>query len=171
MVRNKKMIGMILLGIYTIPLVLLLSMQLTKSINRYIVKESMEQSILQKIVLAEQQIKWVDAGNEFLLNGEMFDVHSVRTLPNGLIEITCLSDKKEDQLNQQLDNLLISTKHTKAMLAKIIKIQSLTAIAGDIQSFLILATHTKQLKRHLFSHITTAYLEVIKPPPQFSFFL
>jgi hypothetical protein len=161
---------MALLGIYTIPLILFTSLQLSKSLHRFIVKESMEQSILQKIVLAKDQIKWVDEGHEFLLNGEMFDLHSLRSLPDGLVEIACLSDKKEVQLNQQIDNLLISKKHQQAMLAKIIKIQSLTA-AVDIQPLLML---TKQLNCYTYNyatHISTACLEVIKPPPQLSFFL
>lgn len=164
------MIALVLLGIYTVPLMLFISIQLSKSINRLIVKESMEQSILQKIVLTIDQIKWVDEGHEFLLNGEMFDVHSIRSLPDGLIEIACISDKKEDQLNQQIDNLLISKKHTQALLAKIVKIQSLTA-AVTIQPLVMLTKHLKFYKCNYSTHITTAFLEVVKPPPQLSFFL
>lgn len=164
------MIATVLLGVYAIPLILFTSLQLAKSLHRFIVKESMEQSIVQKMVLAKDQIKWVDEGHEFLLNGEMFDVLTIRSLPDGLVEIACLSDKKEDQLNQQIDNLLISKKHQQAMLAKIVKIQSLT-VAVDIQPLLML---TKQLNCYTYNYATlfsTACLEVIKPPPQLSFFL
>lgn len=116
--NSKKFIAALLLGISIVPIVLLFALQLSKTMNRHAVKEQLEHSRLQKIVLPKNQIHWAKAGKEIIVAGEMFDVHHLQTLPNGNIEFYGLSDKKEDQLNKEVDLLLNKKKGLETNIIK-----------------------------------------------------
>lgn len=148
-----------------VPMVLLFALQLGKTINRHVIKEKLEQARLKKIILPKNKVQWVKAGKEIIVAGEMFDVHHLQELPNGTIEFYGLSDKKEDQLNKEVD-LLLNKK--KGLETKIIK----TALWVMVDSV------PKQFSLPLISFILPAQYnsyccvyfsvipEILAPPPK-----
>ncbi len=165
MIHSKKKVAAFLLATYIFPLICFLTVQFTLTVNRFVIKESLEKSILQKVVIAPTQIHWVEEGHELVLNGEMFDVHSIHSLNNGLIEIWGLSDKKEDQLNQQVDYLLNHQKGVQSIVTKLIQLQSICA-ALSIPSFQFHVNLPQQINYFTLIAIESSFIEVIKPPPQ-----
>lgn len=101
-----------------VPMVLLFALELGKTINRHVIKEKLEHAHLQKLVLPKNKVQWVKVGKEIFVAGEMFDVHHLQELPNGKIEFYGLSDKKEDQLNKEVDLLLNKKKGLETSIIK-----------------------------------------------------
>jgi len=165
LITTKKIYATFLLGIQIIPLVLFFSVQLNRLFIQFEMKEKLEAQSLQRIVLDEHSINWVEQGAELVMNGQLFDVHSINRLSNGKVEIFGLTDTKEDQLNTQVELLTKHKNGLQSMLAKLIVVQSIGIVNHPTEAFFSIkklpkkyaALHCKCIK---FS------IDIITPPPQ-----
>jgi hypothetical protein len=121
-----------------IPSVLLMFVQVKRTIIRYETATLLEQTQLQQITLKESDLNWEEPGRELWVNGKLFDIKLKLTSSNGYVSFKGLFDEKETELNQQVDAMLNSKHSTLLLLAKIISLQSPTIIDCQvIDSWLI----------------------------------
>lgn len=165
MITTKKIGAIFLLGIQIIPLVLFFSVQLNRLFIQFEMKEKLEAQCLQRIVLDEHSINWVEQGAELVLNGQLFDVHTINQLGNGKVEIFGLTDTKEDQLNTQVELLTKHKNGLQTMLAKLIVVQSIGIVNQPTEAlFLIKKLPLKYAVLHC--KCIKSSLDIITPPPQ-----
>lgn len=165
MITTKKIGAIFLLGIQIIPLVLFFSVQLNRLFIQFEMKEKLEAQCLQRIVLDEHSINWVEQGAELVLNGQLFDVHTINQLGNGKVEIFGLTDTKEDQLNTQVELLTKHKNGLQTMLAKLIVVQSIGILNHPTEAlFLIKKLPLKYAVLHC--KCIKSSLDIITPPPQ-----
>ena len=163
---NSKKIGAILLfGIQIIPLVLFFSFQLNRLFIQFEMKEKLEAQSLQRIVLDEHSINWVEQGAELIINGQLFDVYSINQLRNGKVEIFGLADKKEDQLNTQVELLTKHKNGLQSILAKLIVVQSIGIIYQPTEAFFSIKELPK-IYAVLHCKCIKLSLDILTPPPQ-----
>ena len=119
---------------------------------------------LQIIIAEANHIVWEEEGEEFLLNGEMFDV-VYKEVKNGKTYLHCLNDKKEQQL---LDHLVKMIKHNtrKNRASKVLKYQvpdfeAFRADAAPSGFFLLTVHHT-----NFTSALHSSVREILTPPPR-----
>ncbi len=146
---------------------MLLAFQLGKSVNRSQIKESMEYSRLEKKLLSQNQIHWVKEGRELIIDGKMFDVHSIKQLPGGTMEIYGLSDEKENQLNKEVERLLHKNKGLQSVLVKILSLQ-VTTISIDTYTAIFIPVSTPDFITGYCSKLWSTTGDVITPPPRAS---
>jgi len=165
LITTKKIGAIFLLGIQIIPLVLFFSVQLNRLFIQFEMKEKLEAQCLQRIVLDEHSINWVEQGAELVLNGQLFDVHTINQLGNGKVEIFGLTDTKEDQLNTQVELLTKHKNGLQTMLAKLIVVQSIGIVNQPTEAlFLIKKLPLKYAVLHC--KCIKSSLDIITPPPQ-----
>ena len=165
MITTKKIGAIFLLGIQIIPLVLFFSVQLNRLFIQFEMKEKLEAQCLQRIVLDEHSINWVEQGAELVLKGQLFDVHTINQLGNGKVEIFGLTDTKEDQLNTQVELLTKHKNGLQTMLAKLIVVQSIGIVNQPTEAlFLIKKLPLKYAVLHC--KCIKSSLDIITPPPQ-----
>jgi hypothetical protein len=166
---RRKIAAFFLLGIYTIPIVILLALAVQRVFVRAEIRELMKKQRLETMVLPNNQIHWIEPETELLVNGVMFDVHSMKQLPGGYTELIGLTDAKENQLNADVDLLMQHKNKLQTLLAKIVVIQSIGVINTGIISF-----PSVQLLQYRYAFhkilIPVNYSEVLTPPPQTSLF-
>nr|HQU56326.1 hypothetical protein [Chitinophagaceae bacterium] len=119
---------------------------------------------LQTIVLAENEIKWVKAGEEIIIDGKMFDIKSFEIF-NGKIVFHGLFDKEETTLQQQLVNSWEKNQTNKNLLLG----QLFETLEGfyfhSVQNTILLSNCSVQFSP--FSDITllNQFEEIPTPPP------
>ena len=147
------------------PVLMLLAFQLGKSVNRSQIKESMEHSRLEKKLLSRNQIHWVKEGRELIIDGKMFDVHSIKQLPGGTYEIYGLSDEKENQLNKEVERLLHKNKGLQSVLVKILSLHVAT-ISIDTYTAISIPVPAPDFITGYCSKLWSMAGDVITPPPR-----
>ncbi len=128
-------------------------------------KEKLEAQSLQRIVVVNHSINWVKEDAELIIDGQLFDVHSINKLSNGKVEIFGLTDIKEDQLNTQVELLIKHKNRLQAMLAKLIVAQSIGIVDQPTEAFFL----TKNLPSKyavLHCKCIKSTLDIITPPPR-----
>lgn len=146
-------------------MVLLFALQLSKTINRHAVKEQLEHSRLQKLVLPKNQIHWLKAGKEIIVAGELFDVHHFQELPNGQIAFYGLSDKNEDQLNKEVDHLMGKKKALETTVIKSTLWVMVDSIPKQFSIPNVSFTLAAKYNSYCFFYFSVIP-EIIAPPPR-----
>ncbi len=165
MINIKKISAIVLLGIQIIPLVLFFSIQLNRLLIQLEMKEKLEAQSLERIVLDEHSISWVEQGKELVLNGQLFDVHTINHLGNGKVEIFGLTDIKEDQLNTQVELLTKHKNKLQTMLAKLIVVQSIGIVNQPTEVFFLIQNIPLKYAA-LYCRCIKFSIDIITPPPQ-----
>ncbi|MDD2792637.1 MAG: hypothetical protein PHD73_05625 [Sediminibacterium sp.] len=163
--KFKKISAAGLLAIPLIPLFVLFSLEMARIINRREIRAQMEVAVLQKIVLPEKDINWVEEGRELSIDGNMFDVQQINRLPDGMIELTGVFDERETQLNKELDMHLKMKGVHKAILSTIASIQAVVADPVESEAP-VLSEITNSFSTADHFSLCPFKGEVITPPPQ-----
>ena len=65
-------------------------------------KEELEQSLLQELVIPTGELQWFKPGKEIVVDNQLFDIKSIRYSEDGNAYITGLFDKEETILVYQM---------------------------------------------------------------------
>lgn len=113
----KKITGIFFLFLGLSPLVIMLSFNIARQIIRHKMKEKLKTENLQTIVVAEQDVVWMDK-HEIWINGYMFDIHS-KVLENGFYTFTGLYDEAETRLVEKNRDITKKNKSEHRFLTQI----------------------------------------------------
>lgn len=88
-----------------IPLLFSIGFLLKQRFVQMDMQEKLENSSLQTITIPIDQLVWVIPDKEIMIDGKLFDIHSMDRAGKSLI-FTGLFDKDEDRIKQQLMTIL-----------------------------------------------------------------
>ena len=118
----------------------------------------------------KNDIKWEEAGKEFYLHGQRFDIAKIKEV-NGKTMLYCLNDKKEEQVLQDLSKSIQSASDQSANSKPgqhLVKFQIADFIL-DTQK-IITTTYQPARQKHVgyIVAIANTIKEVNTPPPKFN---
>ena len=100
--RNQKITSIFLLAIILAPLSYMFILQSRQQQIRHRMKEELEQSLLQELVIPTGELQWFKPGKEIVVDNQLFDIKSIRYSEDGNAYITGLFDKEETILVYQM---------------------------------------------------------------------
>jgi hypothetical protein len=139
-------------------------------VQKFFLKVEMVQELKHKLLVTLQipadKIQWYKKGKEIVVEGSLFDVKSI-TYKNGLATVKGLYDKKEKEINKQIEkankesqNNTLNTTLVKLLGFYFISNEQLAT--ADINVFRI---NTPQLGCTVSNRLPVHYLSVPTPPP------
>lgn len=93
-----------LLLLVTIPLLFSVAALLKQKLIQYQRRERLETELLETITVSPKNIYWISPGKEAMIDGELFDVESMRS-EGGKMYFTGIFDSKEDKLLKEMKDL------------------------------------------------------------------
>ena len=131
---------------------------------RHRMKEQMEIQQLHTILLASDEVVWVKAGKEILLDGKLFDI-KLTEQKNGIITFQGLFDEEETYLiaRQQMNQEEESNDNTK-ILASFFGLFEISPENNN--SVFVVYTKNKQRFPCYTSSLSAVFSSVITPPPR-----
>jgi len=103
-----------LLFVAFIPMLFICVFHMQQQIIRHEMKEKLEQQSLHTITVTAKDFQWIEEGNEIMIDGKMFDIHSY-SQQNGTYFFTGLFDEEETRLVQQLEKTTDHTSENKIL--------------------------------------------------------
>lgn len=164
--RLKKPITVLLLLCLAAPVFFFAGFILKQHIIRSSMKQQLKQQLLQTVTVAKNSLVWFDDGKEVSINGNMFDVVSVKTDGNN-ITLTGLYDTDEDKLHESLHRAMQQKNGQQPINTLLLKMVSLRAEV--INASLVINLHWKYITSvHGFSFqkIPSAPSLPLLNPPQ-----
>jgi hypothetical protein len=161
--RNKKNSSALLLLVLVLsPSVILFTNLSQQYWVAHQMMEKLETANAQRFVFPLQQLVWVEAEKEILVNGQLIDVQAYE-IANDSIWVTGLYDKEETQLKNELSALL-SKKNGKQQGLALLKLMCCWYLPHTSKPALL---HDKSNILLYFFEETAAfrYLPVAHPPP------
>jgi hypothetical protein len=139
-------------------------------VQKFFVQVEMRQELKHKLLVTLQipadKIQWYKKGKEIIVEGSLFDVKSI-TYKNGLATVKGLYDKKEKEINKQIEkannesqNNTLNTTLVKLLGFYFIYNKQLVTV--NITAFRI---NTPQLGCTVSNRLPVHYLSVPTPPP------
>lgn len=99
--RLHKILLYILILVISMPGLLYIYYEAARLHLHHTMEEAMERTHLQVLTIAADQLNWVREGKEILIEGRMFDVHTIRQAADKVI-ISGLFDDKEKWIKEKL---------------------------------------------------------------------
>ena len=128
----------------------------------------MPDSLLEAIPFSgnENNIDWEEEGKEFSFKGEMYDVAKIKTV-NGQKILYCSSDKKEDLLLKQLNDITGSNNQNAGKNGKSLNVKLVYdyVVMGQPDYF-IGYPHTRPAYIHYDVALSQQTSPIIAPPPR-----
>ena len=100
--RNQKTTALFLLVLILAPLSYMFLLQSRQQKIRHRMKEVLEQSLLQELVIPAGELQWFKPGKEIVVDQQLFDIKSIRYSEDGNAYITGLFDKEETILVHEM---------------------------------------------------------------------
>ena len=100
--RNQKITSFFLLAIILAPLSYMFILQSRQQQIRHRMKEELEQSLVQELVIPTSELQWFKPGKEIVVDNQLFDIKNIRYSEDGNAYITGLFDKEETILVYQM---------------------------------------------------------------------
>jgi hypothetical protein len=100
---TKKLAVSTLLLSGTVPLLFIIYFFAQQQVLRHRMHEKLEQINLQSVTLNSNDVVWLEAGKECLINGALFDVKSMEEI-NGTTVLKGLFDEDETILKEKFNN-------------------------------------------------------------------
>jgi hypothetical protein len=123
MLLRKKILSILFLLIFAVPVGCTIAYWTAVKINAYQMEESLEQSLLETVLIDSNELVWVTMGKEAFIKGKFFDVKSSAII-NGKIILTGLFDTTEDAIAKKItslqNNKSDSSSPVFSMLAKLL---------------------------------------------------
>lgn len=112
-IKRRKILSLIGSLLVMLPFLYAVSSVIVLQVNKWEMKEQLEQQSLQTITLTSADTYyWEEEGKEIRINGDMFDVSSYTMQGNNLV-VTGLFDRDEDKLNDQVAEFFIKQNQNK----------------------------------------------------------
>jgi hypothetical protein len=148
-----------------IPMISLIVLQLQQMHIRCVMKERLEESILQTITLDEIDVHWASSEKEIRIGNELFDV-KYYTIENGKIHFTGLYDQEETSIEEQLSHANTQESENRSLVLT----QLLNLL--DCLYFSQVSNVLKETKPGIIytvlpqSILPYAFRTILTPPPQ-----
>ena len=142
---------------------LVLSFDIKQGVIRHRMKEKLEQQQLQKIVIPESKVIWIDK-HEIRINDCMFDIHS-SSLENGIYTFTGLYDEEETRLMKQRDETSGNNEEENKLLSKLLHwLQS--TYKNNEDDVVIFKYYSKKIDSVRITSLIKLFPEIPTPPPR-----
>ncbi|OFX28661.1 MAG: hypothetical protein A2X08_16605 [Bacteroidetes bacterium GWA2_32_17] len=173
----KRLTSILLLFLLTINIV---GFVFVFEIQRYTIKKEVAKTLSNFIPannvtvitvssLNKKNIIWKEK-NEFKYNGLMYDVINKEILSNGTVKYFCLLDKKENNLNKKLNNIinnnLDSQSKTSDISKILVKLFAVNYIPTKKIEF-VFCNNVQNIKCFTTEFYTSIKLDLQSPPPKF----
>jgi hypothetical protein len=152
------------LGLVTVPqlfIVLLLGFQVYV---RHRLEERFEQQTAVNLVLPQSDLVWVKPGREILVNGQMFDIKTIR-YEGGKAHIWGIFDEEETEIMHLLKGQANPLKNDKATVQLFAWLLQFVA-TGSMIYFLFWVDEIKNFLSFVVTPYSSPYLSLPVPPPQ-----
>lgn len=128
-------------------------------------KERLERQMLHTITVSRADVVWVKYKKEIRIHDKMFDIESL-TIENDQYIFTGLYDEEETALNNYLEkNTRQKNEREYQVLSSLFQLlQSL--YPENVDDFLASATISKAYCPLILQYITSAFINILTPPPQ-----
>jgi hypothetical protein len=156
--------GWFFVGLVTMPqlfIVLLLGFQVYV---RHRLEERFEQQKAVNLVLAESDLIWVKPGREILVNGEMFDIKTIR-YAKGQAQITGIFDQEETEIMRLLKGSANPLKNEQSIVHLFAWVLQFVATGCTI-SFQFWLEEVRNFLSFVLTPYNSPYLSLLVPPPQ-----
>lgn len=162
----KKISILILLAVLLAPLCYPLVFKIRQHAIRQRMKEKLAKEILVHIDLPASDIIWVKPGKEIVVNGRMFDIHSLKYSNDGIVHITGLYDEEETVLKRNLretqkKNDTQKNKQLTQLLQQILAIPS--SLPATAYKFEIKSGHLYPSNDNI---VPSPFKIILTPPPK-----
>jgi hypothetical protein len=163
---RKYLISIFFICLAAMPGILAVQFIINQQLAAHKVTEQLEKGNYKTYTFNQQQVQWVNPGEELLVNGKLFDVKSYHE-NKGDITLTGIFDEEEEYLLDKYNNLVNKKNGTAAQDFSFLKIfltPYITTAVGYLQqpvSFTIVTDYccfNEQAIQQAYSIIT--------PPPQ-----
>ena len=101
---GNKILPLVFICVIEIPVLFSAYFFVRQQIVQHKMREALEQQSLDTLNISLDKVKWVNEGQEILINGHLFDVESDKQTGNTL-QVTGLFDTEEGNLNEQIKKL------------------------------------------------------------------
>ena len=164
--RLKKTGALLLLLIAAGPVLLLTGLWVKQKIVQHQMEERLENSHLHTITTNIANIKWIEKGEEVVLNGERFDVKSY-VIEGNQITLTGLYDTEEQQIKQEAAGVMNNKQNNSIPLNQLLlKLIFSPAINNTITTLMQITNTANTIKFGQYSEpIALQYKPVATPPP------
>jgi hypothetical protein len=161
----KKIYTLFLLLLCCLPFFFYALFNIQQIRIQHLMKERLENQSLRQLVIAEQDIQWVNEGREILVDGKMFDIKTFH-LEKGVYHISGLYDEEETSLVKQLEKQQQSntTSGNKILVQFIQLFQS--NLSQDFNSGCLLPTLSNNHAAEKDWSLASGSVAVLTPPPQ-----
>ena len=164
--RKRHIIAAIMLVIVLAPLSYSVIFRIRQNWVQHEMKERLENSLLQEIVVPAASLQWIKPGKEILVDQQLFDIKSIRYDQNGNALIRGLFDEKETLLIKQLrkDVDQQNSKGSRQNISLFKTIQSLPEYTAFNFSAPVRLTDPASIPGA--GDLPAACLRILTPPPQ-----
>ena len=159
---TKKITSLFFILLGFVPLLFVLVITIKKHDIHERMKEKLESQHLQTIIIAENEVTWMDK-HEIWVNNSMFDIHT-RKLEHGIYTFTGLYDDDETILVEQERNAMGKNNEQNKLLVLLFKcLPTFCNQHNEIQN--------PSSKHDCYSMLTppipiSQFREILTPPPQ-----
>lgn len=153
----------------TIPLFCTIGFLIKQQLVIHSLHEKLEQGLAKTYSFSKHEILWVTEGEELLVKGKLFDVHSYKITNNSII-VTGLFDYEEELLTTGYLQISSQNKHTPSPFQLFLLktffsplYYKATKPAFTTLEYTIIPRH---ILRRFEENIVPKYYPVISPPPK-----
>lgn len=162
----KKITAFFLLLVALAPIVNLFIIPLQQQWIRHRMEEQLESGIQHEVLLAENEVRWIDNGKEMLVDGRMFDVKQIVHQGDGTLRVTGLFDDEESSLLRQLEqNQDKNNTGGNQVLVQFFGFQPGLPVTETIATDILTVNKTQRQLRDV-DEILTISKKILTPPPQ-----
>lgn len=165
---KNKILSIVFLFIIAIPVLYSAYFFTRQQIIQHKMREALEQESLKTINISLDKVKWVNEGEEILINGHLFDVESYKQTGNNL-QVTGLFDTEEDYLNEQIKKIeqqkSKGNNNEYALLINLL-LQTVFEENNSIHNKNIFHTGLNQFRFSFDENLYSTSLNIVTPPPK-----
>lgn len=131
---SRKIKALVLLVVILAPLSYGCISEIRQELIRAEMREKLEKESLEKLVIHTGDIRWYEHGREIMVHDRLFDVWDIRTLGNGLLELTGLFDEEETRLVRQMEESREQENQPSGVLASLFQAMTGADMPADFMS-------------------------------------
>ena len=165
---GKKILPLVFICVIEIPLLFSAYFFVRQQIVQHKMREALEQQSLDTLNISLDKVKWVNEGQEILINGHLFDVESFKQTGSTL-QVTGLFDTEEDNLDEQIKKLeqqRSCENNDKYTLLVGLLLQTLFTENNTAPDKNIFNTALKRFQFPFDENLCSTSLSIIIPPPR-----
>lgn len=161
----KKIIAVFFLLAGFMPVLITLLFLYKQQLIRHEMKEKLEKSLLQTIVINEKNVVWMD-DHEIWVNEHMFDIHT-KKLENGIYTFTGLYDEQETDLVKKHKETTEKNNEEHKLLSSLFQLLQNTFLE-DVPSSIIRDLIRTEYCPLILHYKPSPFKAILTPPPQSS---